>query len=257
MIGELRTIVSSILGSLKSLGWTIVLLLLLVYVVGIYFTQLVSDSDRAREDTVLQKYYGSLARSWLSLFEAFTGGLDWDNLADPLMESVHPLCGIVFALYIAFAVLAMMNVVTGVFVESALMTARHDKDVDLVNHLRDVFVNTDEQRTGNIGWDEFFKLCQDPQMESVFKAVDLDRSEAQGLFELIDVDNSGHISREEFIMGCLRLRGNAKALDVATLMYDTKRLAHILEEHMLYIERLLETRNPYAQQELVLQEVEC
>jgi len=33
-------------------------------------------------------------------------------------------------------------------------------------------------------------------------------------------------------MGCLRLKGPAKALDLATLMYDTKRLANMVQEQM-------------------------
>lgn len=237
LIGELRTIVCSIAGSLKSLGWTICLLTLLIYVVGIYFTQLVAD--HGAEDKELVNFFGSLARSLLSLFAAFTGGVDWDQVASPLIDTIHPFCGVVFALYIAFAVLAMMNVVTGVFVESALMTARHDKDVDLVNTLREVFMKTDEDATGTIEWAEFERHIQDPQMEVIFKAVDLDRSEARGLFELIDVEDKGEISREEFIMGCLRLKGPAKALDLATLMYDVKRVTNMMEDHFGMIENTL------------------
>merc|ERR1719335_1320688 len=39
LIGELRTIVSSIAGSLKPLFWTAVLLFMIVYVLGIFMTQ--------------------------------------------------------------------------------------------------------------------------------------------------------------------------------------------------------------------------
>eukprot|EP00913_Durusdinium_trenchii_P003197 g2957.t1 len=63
-----------------------------------------------------------------------TGGVDWNDLSLPL-EPISPIMSLIFALYIAFAVplfsrqtvLAMMNVVTGVFVESALGSAREDR----------------------------------------------------------------------------------------------------------------------------------
>jgi voltage-gated sodium channel len=229
MIGELRTIIASILGSLKSLVWTVVVLLLIIYLVAILFTQIVAD--HAYEHADLDQYYGSLFRSVLSLFEAFTGGVDWDILAQPLVD-IHWIYGVIFVLYIAFALFAMMNVVTGVFVETALTNARQDKDSDLVNLLREVFMKADDDGSGTMTWEEFEKSIEDPQMDAVFKVIDLDRSEAKGLFQLIDVYDQGEIAREEFILGCLRLQGTAKALDLATLMYDNKRLAMFLQTYL-------------------------
>lgn len=43
LITELRTLVSSILTSMKSLFWTVVLLALMVYTISLYLTQLVAD----------------------------------------------------------------------------------------------------------------------------------------------------------------------------------------------------------------------
>merc|ERR1719517_350810 len=72
-------------------------------------------------------------------------------------------------------------------------------------------------------WDQFESQLHLPEMELYFKAIDLDVSEARGLFKLLDLDESGTINVDEFVMGCLRLRGPAKAIDMATLMYDTRK----------------------------------
>merc|ERR1712228_849165 len=61
-----------------------------------------------------------------------------------------------------------------------------------------------------------------PQMQEFFKAIDVDQSEAKGLFHLLDLDNSGSVSAEEFINGCLRLRGPAKSLDLALLIQEVR-----------------------------------
>merc|ERR1719440_1645900 len=63
-----------------------------------------------------------------------------------------------------------------------------------------------------------------------FKSVDLDPSEARSLFKLMDADQSGTVEAEEFVMGCLRLRGTAKAIDLATLMYENRRWFHRFEK---------------------------
>merc|ERR1711862_166294 len=45
-------------------------------------------------------------------------------------------------------------------------------------------------------------------------------NDAEQLFRLLDRDMSGSISIEEFVRGCLRLRGPARSNDVAALVYD-------------------------------------
>merc|ERR1719487_266589 len=82
LIGELRTLVMSIVCSLKSLGWTITLLFLIIYSVSVYFTQMVSD-HKGPHHPELFRYFGTLDLSILSLFQAITGGCDWKDLVDP------------------------------------------------------------------------------------------------------------------------------------------------------------------------------
>eukprot|EP00930_Biecheleria_cincta_P033964 TRINITY_DN23503_c0_g2_i1.p1 TRINITY_DN23503_c0_g2~~TRINITY_DN23503_c0_g2_i1.p1 ORF type:complete len:807 (+),score=149.26 TRINITY_DN23503_c0_g2_i1:27-2447(+) len=241
LIGELRAIVSSIMGSLKSLGWTLALLFLLVYVFGVYFTQLVLDHRLSlvadpglprREEMVqeLQRFYGSLSRSILSLYQAITGGVDWDQLAVPLISEVHVLLGGVVALYIAFGVLALLNVVTGVFVESALKSAKEDRDNYMLHHVKDIFQSADSSGEGVIEWDDFKRCSEDAQMQEFFKSIDVDPSQAQAVFALLDVDDTGLIDLDEFLNGCLCLHGPAKAIDVSSLRYEMRMLAKRIDK---------------------------
>jgi len=227
---ELRTMVDSILNTLKSLASTIVLLLLLIYIVSVYLTSLVAQEAHARPwilegEKGLGTYYGSVLMSMLSVFQATTSGLDWNDVLKPLMDDISPLMAIPVALYIAFTVLAMMNVITGVFVESALSAARSSKDAELRNKMHMLFKRTDTDASGMISWDEFAGHLEDKDMARCFRLLDIDPSEAKGLFTLLDTDCSGEIDAEEFVMGCLRLQGTAKAIDLATLMYFNKRIS--------------------------------
>merc|ERR1712113_1067003 len=62
---------------------------------------------------------------------AITGGADWADIAQPLM-SISPLLVFCFTLYVAFAVLCVLNIATGVFVQKAFKTKMHDDDAMLV-----------------------------------------------------------------------------------------------------------------------------
>jgi len=244
LIGELRTIVSSIMGSLKSLAWTVVLLFLLVYVFGVYFTQLVLDHRLSlKGDTVepspslqsLEFYFGSLGRSILSLYQAISGGVDWDDLAVPLISRISALVGFVVALYVAFAMLALLNVVTGVFVESALKSAKEDRDMYMLQHMRSLFSWADTDKNGTLSWSEFERQLQNPNMEEFFASIDVDLSEAEGVFRLLDNDESGEIDLDEFLNGCLGLHGPAKAIHLSTLMYEARNLHR---NHSAHAERM-------------------
>ena len=119
-VQELRSMVMSIVASLKSLMWTIILLAFLMYGVGVCLTQMIADKGLEEPQIMvlapqMKSYYGSLPQALVSLFAGITGGIDWADLLEPLEEQISPWLAVVFVLYIAFAVLAMMNVVTGTF----------------------------------------------------------------------------------------------------------------------------------------------
>jgi len=223
-MSELRTIVVSLSSSMKPLLSTIVLLALVVYVVGIYFTQLTLDYRIAHADTEaareLEEYFGSVSVSVMSLFQTVTGGLEWRDMVLPLMRHVSPAMGIVFGLYIVFTSMALMNIVTGVFVETALQRGREDKDVYMINHLKEVFGLLDINRVGTISWSELEAHLDDAKLRAFFKDIDIDISEARGLFHLLDRDRSGTIDADEFLGGCLRLRGPAKSLDMQLVIRE-------------------------------------
>lgn len=227
LIHELRAMVSSVVSSLRTFLWTLVLLFLFIFIFSVYTTQVVVSNGRADMEAyvanpLLARYYGSLGLTILSLGQAISGGVDWNELVKPLANDWS--FGFVFTLYIAFATLVMLNLVTGIFVESAQMSIRDDKEIDLVNRVHELFISSDENRSGSITWQEFQKQLGSPQMEEYFKVVDLDVSEAKALFNLIDIRGTGEIQVDDFVQGCIGLCGAAKAKDLKMQMFNSRRM---------------------------------
>jgi len=229
-IGELRMLATSIMHSMKALGWTLLLLALMIYIAAVWFTQLAAH--RAGQASV-QPYYGSLGRTGLMLFMSVTGGIDWKEAVDPLVNDISPWLAPIFVLYIAFVTLAVLNVITGVFVEAALRNAKEEKDDFMINNVRELFMGgAQEGLHSALTWEDFERKLDWPQMLEYFRAIDVDPSEAKGVFRLLDLDDSGAIDAEEFLNGCLRLRGPASALDLALLMHEVRRLEkQLLHSH--------------------------
>merc|ERR1719203_2337657 len=82
---------------------------------------------------------------------------------------------------------------------------------------------------GAMNWEVFESLIDSKAMQEAFKAINVDPSDACGLFKMLDLDNTGVVNAEEFLSGCLRLRGPAKALDLAMLIREVR----MLEEKLL------------------------
>jgi hypothetical protein len=229
LIQELHMLVNSIIAASNSFLWTVGLLFLISFIVGVYITQIVAlhrlNAKEASEpitDPDLIMYWGNLGFTILTLFEAMSGGVDWDVPLRSLMNSVGMWMLPVFLAYVAVTLFILMNLVTGIFVDSAAANIREDKDLRLVNQIRELFIVGDADKTGNISWLEFVDQLNNPLMEEYFKVIDLDMSEARGFFDLLDLEGTGRISSEDFVMGCLRLRGPARAIDLAILMDQSK-----------------------------------
>jgi hypothetical protein len=230
LVGELRTLAASLKWSLSSLAWTVALLLMIIVSVGICLTQVVTDYRVGHQDTEPQQglatYYGSLGCTVLSLYQAITGGIDWNVAVTPLADSISPVWSVVFSLYIAFVVFAVLNIVTGVFVQSSLENSKDDTDWVMIRNISSLIATIQQQsQVDSFSWVDFQQHLDRPQMRAYFEAIDVDPSEAEGVFKLLDLNGNGSIDTDEFLSGCLRLRGPAKALDLALLMHEVRRMA--------------------------------
>lgn len=231
----LRTLVTSILHTLKALFWALTLLGLIVYVFAVIFAQAVSDhrSDPEfpplgeAESRAADRYFGSLPETMLSLFMSIADGVSWQEVILPL-KAMDLTWVFLFLFYVSFTFFAVLNVVTGVFCQSAIENAQNDHAAVVQNildnkesHLKKITMLFSQLGAdGIITYDMLQEQFSTPAVREYFESLGLDISDAWSFFKLLDMDGGGAVEIEEFLMGCLRLRGNARAMDIAKLMFD-------------------------------------
>jgi Ca2+-binding EF-hand superfamily protein len=219
---ELRLVLSAVLNCFRPFLWTMLLLLLFIYVFGVFLTQLVLNYRIVHASNAnLERYYGHLVLSLLSLFESVSGGVAWENMVNPLIES-HWSGGLFFVIFISFSLFALLNVVTGVFVESSLAKTREDKESFINESLSNLFRRLDIDLSGVLQWGEFERLLSEDELCEYLQALNLNMSEARSLFALLDKDGSGGVDVLEFVMGCLQLPKPAKCFDMMLLTRDVR-----------------------------------
>jgi len=248
-VRELRVMVASVLCSLASLTWAIVFLAFVLYLFSLVIIQDVSAHIRDIESVpnpLLIEYYGSLLDAMITLFMAITGGDDWRQLLEPLQEFSKLFYTPFFIFYVAFTVFGVMNVLTATFVEAASRISNIDRDLVIqeqmsqtnshASALRKVFHDADTDGGGQLDLEEFEAHLHNREVLAYLKFLEIDIYEARGLFQLLDVDETGAVEIDEFVVGMMRLKGAAKGVDVATLMYENKKIFVRLVAFMKFVE---------------------
>jgi len=252
---QLRIMIRSIMFSLKPLLWASLVLSGMFYVFGLCLTQGVidhlqdTDSWDDESSAEMRQYFGTLERCVLSLFEAMSGGINWGELFAVLSPLALPFkC--VFLFYVLFAIFGAANVVTGIFVEIANHWARNDKAsqehgatekrLTSIKRLQELFNELDPGGDGTLTFESMHEALLDVNngLVSSFHALDLEVTDVRTLFLLLDRDRRGFINVEEFLLGCFRLKGEAKTLDVMKLQYQCEWIMHNMASMMNMLNRL-------------------
>jgi Ca2+-binding EF-hand superfamily protein len=253
---DMRIMVSMLCSAVVPLIWISVILLSVCMTFAIFFTDAVADYIRVRSGSddpdlaALRHYYGDLPRTVATLFMSITGGVDWEGVAQPL-SVVSGWCVAAFYVFIAFSAFAMLNVISAIFIDTTIQRSKNDREFviqtemegkrDFINTMDMLFVELDQDGDGEINLEELQQHMLLPKVEAYFKSLDLDVTQAKKLFGLMDLDHSGTISREEFIVGCSRLRGEARELNVAILQYEVRWIKNLVVNLGLHLDEHFST----------------
>lgn len=233
----LRTLITSITHTLKSLIWALILLALIMYIFALMFVQAVqgyladpesapmSESDEYRANS----YFGSLIETMLSLFMSISDGVSWENVISPLLH-ISPVWGILYTFYVSFIYFAVLNVLTAVFCQTAIESAQNDHATAIhsimahkeshLEKIRILFSELGDERSDVITYAMLERKMMAPETQRYFESLGLEIWDVWTFFKLLDHDQDGNVHLEQFLEGCLRLRGQASSVDVARLIHD-------------------------------------
>merc|ERR1712050_760634 len=96
--------------------------------------------------------------------------------------------------------------------------------------LEQLFQSWDTSGDGDLTLTEFQEHMSDERMQAFFRSLEIEAADAWSLFKLLDADGQGTVDAEEFVTGCLRLRGPAKAIHVAELDCQAKSLKRKMDK---------------------------
>merc|ERR1712032_101169 len=130
----------------------------------------------------LQDHYGSMGSCLYSLYLAMTGGRAWGEVMGPVSE-IGSMYSFLFLLFISLSYFGVLNVVTAIFVDSAMQSQQHHKDLLIQEnlakkevyhqHLVEVFKAIDRDNSGHINGDEMEFFLSDDSLNMYLEAIDV------------------------------------------------------------------------------------
>lgn len=262
----LRLLVSAMMSATRSCLWLLMLLALVVYTFSLFFAQAATDfreepkqqeSLSVQELELIEDYFGTVIRSMYTLFLSMSGGVSWGEPSD-VLSKISQFYVVLFCAYITFTFFIFLNVVTGVFCQIASEAASRDAEEQLATLLRDkeaysqellkLFEELDEYGSetpeGMFTLKELQSYLQDPRVQATFERLDMGLTDALTLAELFEPD--ALISQEEFLEGCKKMKGTAKAVDVHVIMHEVKLLHRRTEKLGQTVEGLWRAFHHYS-----------
>merc|ERR1712136_207949 len=233
---SLRLMILAIVKSIVPFVLAVLILLEVIFVISVVIANGVAEyvifsGDDISDD--IRIYLGSMSMTTLSLFMSISGGIDWWTLGNVLLH-ISTAYLLLFLFFILFTVLAVLNVVTGIFVKEAQEMALKDRHVQLhqefeenrqlLRNLKEIFNWMDEGGTGCVSLGDFVRILDQQAVRLRFAQVGLDIQDATTFFRILDQNDSEELSIEEFVMGCMRFKGRANRMDLEVMLMDTKKL---------------------------------
>eukprot|EP00931_Biecheleriopsis_adriatica_P042327 TRINITY_DN24120_c0_g2_i2.p1 TRINITY_DN24120_c0_g2~~TRINITY_DN24120_c0_g2_i2.p1 ORF type:complete len:330 (-),score=45.54 TRINITY_DN24120_c0_g2_i2:12-902(-) len=178
--------------------------------------------------------FGNVWRTAYTLYAVALGGVNWSTVCNPLFQTGGLLPALLLC-YVTFMILAMLNVVAGLFVENSLRFAESQRSIAVMNEverareytsrLMDFFSFIDAEMDGQLSVEELLVLLHDETLSAYLRVLDFqidDMEQLEHFVRLLDVDESGALSLEEFVKGCQKFRGPAQATDVHQILKETR-----------------------------------
>mmetsp|Transcript_60736 Transcript_60736/g.144652 ORF Transcript_60736/g.144652 Transcript_60736/m.144652 type:complete len:826 (-) Transcript_60736:167-2644(-) len=212
---ELMILIKGMLAASRSVVFTLLLLLILMYVFAIAMTQLLAEAKHSKDEfrTVLQSMYTLWLHGTL---------LDDINWLQHKISKDSKLCTVIFFLFVLLASLTVMNMLIGVLCEVVSSVAAFEKEEMVVSFVKskitDIVNKIDRDQSGKVNKEEFLKILEEREAVDALVEVGVDPVGLVDMSDFIFMDEEAdedgkekELSLDDFLNMVLKLRGSNTA----------------------------------------------
>jgi len=238
-------VLSKFVGAVADMSWSLVWIFsvigLVCYVWAVFLTQYIRIVGGDLEQEV-QESFSDVAQSMFTLFQVTTMD-NWGQIAKALIED-NTYWMLFFVTFIAFTAWTMISLLTGVVSERIIKVTSTKQQSDherqelqrrtFARFLHNCFKRADADGNGVLDREEFAHLIH---QDNVTKHMDdlgvsISREELLHTFDMLDVDESGELTIDEFTLGLSLMQQDLSIKHVVAINYAIKRCQFHLQRQI-------------------------
>eukprot|EP00746_Dinoflagellata_sp_MGD_P017710 gnl/MRDRNA2_/MRDRNA2_140855_c0_seq1.p1 gnl/MRDRNA2_/MRDRNA2_140855_c0~~gnl/MRDRNA2_/MRDRNA2_140855_c0_seq1.p1 ORF type:complete len:603 (-),score=97.96 gnl/MRDRNA2_/MRDRNA2_140855_c0_seq1:70-1674(-) len=248
---DLWLLVKGMLDSMLTIFWASLLVIMLLYVGGIFCVQTIGKSGLYREeikemeageevdyhpDFDSYEFFGTVPRAMFTLFETCLEPL---NLR-PIIEKQPGLFPF-FLIYIFLTTFGVMNVIIGVIVENTMAANKQtENDLDDIDRqeklqkiekIRDACFIFDANGDGFITIEELKKGLSEPAIFECLKELEFPiGGDEEELFQLLDNNGTGVVTHDKMMRGLFRSISQNDRMHILEIKASIHRMQRMMHE---------------------------
>lgn len=255
----LNLIIVAVKASLSALVWSLLLLSLITMVLSLVlnyglksYVENLAIEEHLRNDMFV--YFGTFWRSFLSVIELTIG--NWVPITRDLQEYISPwlACAVVF--YRLIMEIAVLKVVTGVFLHETFRVAKTDSELMIRGKMREHKVFSDKMASlfrlidtdgnGKLSKTEFEKAFENERAALYLGALGLDYKDTEELWRLVMQEvgrtpgecttprGTPAVSTVDLEQAFAKIRGDARSIDVVMVLQQVSYLVRSLQDLRIF-----------------------
>jgi len=265
-VPELMTIVKGMAASVRSVGSTMLLLVLITYVFAIIFTGQFHDvalcgevrgvgwpfddenfeiceemiemgTEQNGDSIAIHGYFGSMQKTMMTLF---IQGTLLDDVTDVVycLLNVNEIMLLVFIVFILISSFTMLNMLIGILVEVVQAEAAGEKQKAKMGEVTDlmdsVFNGMDKDGSGKISLEEFKKMSENEEVVECLKKLDIEAKHLKAYQDILFPSGDENLNFKDFMQHLFRLRPGtaASVLDIEHFRKDLGEQMDTISEHI-------------------------
>jgi Ca2+-binding EF-hand superfamily protein len=251
MLGKWKTLwklVKGILNGLETMVSTLVMIIFALFVFACFGVELVSRSTVLKEHHLTAEIVKDRFNTLMNIFLTLLQFVLVDGVSDIYfpMIMVKPELSVYFGALVTFLSLMLANLVTAVLVEDAINNAQMDTKMEEIERKRNfmkfepkfrkVFQVLDQDKDGMVLMAEFlnYKFSDIDELDQLAQYL---RPEViTELYDVLDDDDSGSITEDEFVNGMMQFALSEVDLELAQIKGLAKQSKRSLKKIMSALE---------------------
>lgn len=248
---ELRLMMDCVLGSFINVFWCLAMIVFVLYVFSLLIVQglteflvsvpeeeLPSDFDKVEA----MRFFGSVSSAVITLFQATTAGIDWED-AFKLLRISGPFPSICFLTYVIIFTISVWNIVTSTFVEKAMKLAQPDlesmiheknikdaKDAGDLSRLFLPFTSKNAEGEDVISLDQIRAAAELPRFRQDLTVRGVDIKNVEIFFKMLSAVNEGDVNLQTLVSACVRMKGVATSIDLQSVSFEIQMISSVMEK---------------------------